>query len=227
MKKWSEIKQATLYKLFLEEEEAKQQNYLEKFQYLANECLNVISNGVKPKISTFSIKIYPAVFVVDINTLTDYKQGVVYVDTNTDVRYEFNGVSLLETNKNIKSDTITMPDDFLSFADLINYLDGNPDPEIIYLTYNQIELPQEGSYKIFYNASWTNITLENIKLDTVLNIDTSVLSCLPTYMASQLLSQDDVQRSTILKNEFELMLSRLDTNSLYESNHFKSNGGWY
>ena len=56
MNKWSEIKQATLHKLFLSEAEARQQEYLEKFEYLANECLNFIANGVKPKIKYFTVK---------------------------------------------------------------------------------------------------------------------------------------------------------------------------
>lgn len=185
MKKWSEIKQATLNKLFLDEQEAQQQGYLEKFQYLANECLNIIANGVKPRIAVFE-----------------------------------------RTTDNINT-MITMPDDFLSFADMIGYLNGNADPQVVYITDKQILLPFTGEYKLLYNALWHEITKQDIVDDVELDIDTSVLNCLPTYMASQLLSQDDIQRSTILKNEFELMLARLDTNIMYETNHYKSNGGWY
>lgn len=185
MKKWSEIKQATLDKLFLDEDEAQQQNYLQKFRYLANECLNIIANGVKPKIATFEI------------TTTDENQIVEF------------------------------PEDFISYADLVNYLDDEPDPILIYIDWNKIKLKKAGNYKIFYNAIWHEINKDDIKTDAELHIDPSVLNCLPTYMASQLLAQDDVQRSTILKNEFELMLSRLDVNVMNQQNHFKSEGGWY
>lgn len=185
MKKWSEIKQATLNKLFLDETEARQQGYLEKFQYLANECLNIIANGVKPRIAVY--------------------------ETNT-----------TETNT-----VVTMPEDFLSFADMIGYLNSESDPTVVYITDKQIMLPEIGDYKILYNALWHEITQDDIVDDLILDIDSSVLNCLPTYVASQLLAQDDVQRSTILKNEFELMLARLDTNIMYETNHYKSNGGWY
>ena len=88
-------------------------------------------------------------------------------------------------------------------------------------------LKKRGDYKLLYNALWHEITTTDITEDSELEIDASVLNCLPTYMASQLLSQDDIQRSTILKNEFELMLARLDTNIMYESNHYQSTGGWY
>lgn len=185
MKKWSEIKQATLNKLFLEESEAQQQGYLAKFQYLANEALNIIANGVKPRIAV--------------------------LDHTTDV----------------DNQVVEMPSDFLSFADMIGYLNGVENPEILYLTDRLVMLKKRGDYKLLYNALWHEITTTDITEDSELEIDASVLNCLPTYMASQLLSQDDIQRSTILKNEFELMLARLDTNIMYESNHYQSTGGWY
>ena len=187
MKKWSEIKQATLNKLFLEEEEAIQQGYLEKFQDFANEGLNIIANGVKPRIAVFELETTEDNFMVE------------------------------------------MPEDFLSFADMIGYLDNVPDPEVIFVTDKQIRLPKHGSYKIVYNAMWHEIneTDTNPYIDPDLPIDASVLRTLPTYMASQILAQDDIQRSAILKNEFEVMLARLDTNVMYESNHYRSTGGWY
>jgi hypothetical protein len=186
MKKWSEIKQATLNKLFLDEDEAQQQGYLGKLQYLANEGLNVIANGVKPRIAKFETEV---------------------VEKDDGVR--------------------EMPEDFLSFADMIYYLNGEENPELIYVGDKSVLLPKTGKYVIYYNALWQEISKEDISNDVVLKIDASVLNCLPTYIASQLLSQDDIQRSTILKNEFELMLSRLDTNIMYQQNHFKSTGGWY
>ena len=197
MKLWSEIKAATLNKLFLEESEAQEQGYLSKFQYLANECLNIIANGVKPRLATYTVT----------------------------------------TTENMQS--VTMPDDFLSFADVKNYyyevndenevLNVIPDVDIIYVTDKEIILPMKGKYNIYYNALWNEITDDDVRNDknNVLNIDASVLNCVPSYIASQLLSQDDPQRSTILKNEFELMLSRLDTNVMYQEKHFTSPGGWY
>lgn len=193
MKKWSEIKQATLDKLFMSDTEAEQQNYLKKFEYLANECLNHIANRVKPNICKY-------VFTV----VTDEKE-------------------LVGDDIFMISDDIKMPDNFISFADIINYKDGEPDPVIVYLTYNTIKVTSPGKYSIYYNGEW-----ETIKNNSeTLNIDSSVLNCLPTYIASQLLAQDDIQRSTILKNEFELLLAGLDTTTMYESNHYKSTGGWY
>ena len=199
MKTWGEIKDATLNKLFLEEPEAMQQLYVQKFQTLANECLNIIANGVKPNVGVFDVK------VVAKEDGKEKPEGAFY---NTEL--------------------IPMPEDFLSFGDMINYKDGDPDPVIVYVNDTAIHLPEPGEYSIFYNALYEDITEEHtVKPYPTINIPKSVLACLPSYIASQVLSQDDIQRSTVLKNEFELMLSRLDTNVSYESNHFKSSGGWY
>lgn len=244
MKKWSEIKQATLYKLFLGEEEAQQQGYLEKFQYLANECLNFIANGVKPRITSYSFQVENEKdvlkgegFVYDaINeTIIDrhgneyiYDENKIYLDLLIGKKLKIkNNVFFEPENIFITNEHILMPDDFLSFYDVVNYVNGEKNPKITYLTDKTIKLKEKGNYTIFYNALWKDIDKNDIDRDNELDIDYSVLNCLPSYIASQVLAQDDIQRATILKNEFELLLSRLDTNVLYEQNHYVSEGGWY
>lgn len=196
MKKWSEIKQATLDKLFLTIDEADDQGYLSKFRYLANECLNIVANGVKPNIKSFRFEIIPG----------DRPQ---------------------EESQYYVGEIIKMPDDFLSFADRIILHNNKPYDDIVYLSNNEIVMGELGDYVVYYNATWDIIKEEDVREDNVLSTDVSILNCLPTYIASQCLSQDDVQRSAILKNEFELMLSRLDTDVMYQNNHFRSSGGWY
>ena len=246
MRKWSEIKQATLNKLFLDEQEAQQQGYLDKFQYLANECLNIISNGVKPRIATFEATVMDLSSytkrVVGENFVYDSGLGLITYDQNgisaevvpddETIYYVSDGEQYIFLDDSLvrvqpQKGFVVMPDDFLSFADMIGYLDGTPDPTIVYLDDRRVILPEDGSYIIYYNATWEDITKDEITNDDVLQIDSSILNCLPTYMASQCLSQDDITRAAILKNEFELMLARLDTNIMYESNHYKSEGGWY
>ena len=152
----------------------------------------------------------------------------IYNDGNKKLMYK--GSELVETpNAYVLSDVIEMPEDFLSFADMINYHNGQPDPTITYVGDRYIKLPEVGAYNIFYNGLYEVITEDymNDNEQVDLPIDPSILNCIPSYVASQILAEDDIQRSTILKNEYELMISRLDTNVMYETNHFKSNGGWY
>jgi hypothetical protein len=170
--------------LFLDESEAQQQNYaLQKFQTLANECLNSVANSVRPKIKEFN-------FTVE--------------DINQDIE---------------------MPADFLSFADLVNYVDDCPEPEIIYITDRVIRVKKKGTYRIFYNAYYPIIDILDVREDRVLDIEASVLNLLPTYIAWNILSQDDPQRSMILKNEYELLLARLDNSVMNQAKHYRSEGG--
>jgi hypothetical protein len=245
MKKWSEIKQGIISKLFMDPEEVNSENekYAEKFAYFANECLNQIANSVKPRIAVFDVIVYKPNQVdviigkdfeydVELGFVTYDDKGVkaehipntstIYKDGNTSYAF-VEGKLVIATTE---ARPVELPEDFLSFADMVNYLDGHPDPTVVYLGDKHIMLPEKGHYQIFYNALWQPITEENME-DSDLPIDQSVLNCIPVYVASQLLAEDDIQRSTILKNEYELMLSRLDTNIMYQSNSFKSTGGWY
>lgn len=245
MKKWSEIKQAIINKLFMDEQEVNNdtENYANKFAYYANECLNQIANSVKPAVKSFQPIVYATgimgsdfnleddtikynTTLGDMNTIAP-ASNTVYIDINSHKRYVYLSGALQEVDNYFTiADTIQMPEDFLSFADMINYLNGQPDPEITYVGDRYIKLNKVGAYNIFYNALYEQITEEYMD-DKELPIDISVLNCIPSYVASQILAEDDITRSTVLKNEYELMLSRLDINVMYEANHFKSNGGWY
>ena len=245
MKKWSEIKQAIVNKLFMDAQEVNSDtdNYASKFAYYANECLNQIANSVKPNVKSFQPIIYANGVLGSGFTLEDDSimynttlgdsdkikpaSNTVYIDIINHKRYVYLSGELNEVdNYYTLSDVIAMPEDFLSFADMINYVNGQPDPVITYVGDKYIKLNSVGAYNIFYNALYEQIT-EDVEETTDLAIDQSVLNCIPSYVASQILAEDDIQRSTILKNEYELMLSRLDINVMYEANHFKSNGGWY
>ena len=248
MNKWSEIKQATLNKLFLTLEEAEQQGYTSHFQHLANEALNIIANGVKPRIVAFNFQVFDKIvygsnFVYDSgrNVVTytpaalhtedrvqiDVDKSTIYYEDEDNKYTMTNGTWLLNKAAFYLRDRVTMPDDFLSFADMINYHDNKPWDDIVYLGDRDFAVGETGTYVVYYNAAWEEISLEDIDKDNKLTTNVSVLNCLPTYIASQCLAQDDVQRSAILKNEFELMLSRLDTNIMYQNNHYRSSGGWY
>lgn len=250
MKKWSEIRQGIITKLFMDKEEVNSEddNYASKFAFFANECLVNIANGVKPRVATFKPVLYEKSMVGVNFELTDGifstenafgdkrtlepDSHTLYTDLGNDKKYVvYKGELKDVTNEPyyVVNTRIKMPDDFLSFSDMVNYHDGEQDPKIVYIDDKTISLGDPGIYNIYYNALWQPIT-EDYMDDSVqadLPIDQSILNCIPTYVAAQILAEDDVQRSTILKNEYELMLSRLDTNIMYQENHFESTGGWY
>lgn len=270
MFKWSDIERQVLGKLFLTQEEAKNQNYWEKFRDLANECLFIIANGVKPKVKELNLithKRYIEAYIGNNLHLHFIKEGEWSIINNSSatptISEEFleldkklsDGESIILNRKdyainNVYRITITsgddnyvnvelndetgehkvvaMPYEFLSFSDMVTYLNNKPSTNFKYLSDKVIELTGNGTYKIYINTLYDLITEEDLVRDNVLrDIDFTILQMMITYITYNLLLQDDVQRSMILKNEFELMLSRLDDNVMYQSSSFESIGGWY
>ena len=53
------------------------------------------------------------------------------------------------------------------------------------------------------------------------------MECLPSYIASQLILQNDLQMSTILKNEFEMISSRLEVKEVFNAEEYEDDKGWW
>lgn len=246
MKKWSDIKQATLNKLFMDSDEATQLGYVDMFAMLADECLNFIANSVKPQIKTFDFLVKEnsiigtdfEVVTVESNTFIKYNgseyvvgdKSVLYIDFNSGFRYCYDPLTQsLQKVENVYcvGEMIRMPDDFIAFSDMSYFINNEEKSDLPYINANYIKCEETGVYKIFYDALWETIKRDDLNETTIINIDVSVLNLLPTYIASQVLAQDDVQRSVILKNEFEVMLSRLNNENMYAVKHYESKGGWY
>lgn len=106
-----------------------------------------------------------------------------------------------------------MPRGFISHSYLDNTLDKDGEiytlGKMVYSGKNGIILKEDGIYTINYNANYQEIDISDP--DKEIDIDESVLVLLPIYVASQMSATDDIQRSTIMRNEFEVALSRLDT----------------
>jgi len=283
MKYWSEVVQASLYKLFIDDTDDDADEYTNKMPYVANECLNMIANDIKPKWCEITIKTFPKLvlgsnfevedgvityevgedtIVTTVRTDTIYREGEDnYIYENDDLVKKYNVAHI--------TDIIKMPDDFITFADrspiltkINRYKKAEiiSKPNIVYKAWNKIILPEVGEYNIFYNGRygeiplniayidediWTNfdltrsytreeyneifnLTESGDPTEIVFNgIDKSILECLPTYIASSLLEQDDLQRAMLLRNEFESMAQRLEDNEFYQIEHFTSPGGWY
>ena len=206
---WGYIKDVSLSKLDLEEPEATVQNLLSRFPFYANEVITQISSSIKPK-QEF------AHFVID------------------------------KTNVGVPQ---FMPSDFVSFGDDVNYervistvyprtaeLDETSievdveevelhDSDFKYYGYNKVVFKHVGDFYISYNARWYTFD-KSIDNDIELSIPTDILECIPSYIASQCYKVDDETKAQIYRNEYEMMLARID-NTDYETNKtFKIGGDW-
>ena len=196
---WGYIKDATLSKLDLEEEEAETMNFLRRFVFYANEAMTQICSTVMPKRTFYTFEV-------------------------------------TEENQIVK-----MPEDFISFGDDVNVIEEDIgygtilqreafDEDFKHHGYNELMCHKTGKYSISYNARWItfatrdNLTNSGQDDDTVLDAPVDVLECLPSYIAAQCMKVDDEYKASVFRNEYEILLSRID-NTDFKSNKTLTIGG--
>ena len=96
-----------------------------------------------------------------------------------------------------------------------------------YTTYgsNKIMFNNPGLYRMAYLAKWFKI-LPTTDDDYELDCPDDILECIPTYIASQLYKIDDEVKSSILRNEWEMAISRIDENDYSSNKIIKDRGEW-
>lgn len=190
---WGYIKENTLAKLNLSEEEANQQNFLSNFPYYANEAMTQICSAVRPNETFFEL---------------------VVNDDNV-------------------NRPIEMPEDFVAFNDDVVRYQANAhepmyevgDDFIDYYGFNKVICKQKGIYHIPYKARWFFFTKETHNA-TDIPAPADVCDALPAYIASQCWKIDDETKASIYRNEFEMLLARIDDTSFKSQRTFRTGGGW-
>lgn len=192
---WGYLKDVTLAKLDLTENEATVQNLLSRFPFYANEVITQVCSAIKPK----------------------------YTFANFEIDFDKVGVAQ------------TMPEDFISFGDdvcyeLVNngkFLEKHQifDVDFEYYGYNQVIFKHPGNFYISYNARWYTFTKaidDNEKID----IPNDILDCIPSYIVSQCYKIDDEYKAQVFRNEYELMLSRIDATNYKNTKSILIEGDW-
>lgn len=197
---WGYIKDVSLSKLDLDENEATVQNLLSRFPFYANEVITQVCSSIKPK-------------------------------------YTFENFVIDKTNVGVKQ---TMPDDFVSFGDDVCYMleevrEHNGETRLIkvpihdddyeYLGYNQVVFKHPGNYFISYNARWYTFD-KSLSDDELIDIPDDILDSIPSYIASQCYKIDDEYKASVFRNEYEIMLSRIDNSNFRNTKTIKIEGDW-
>lgn len=223
MKYWNEIVKASLYKLFIDETDDDADEYTNKMPIIANECLHTIANDIKACVKSIIIE-------RNKKDLTPYKMPNDFIAFAETSPIRVTKDELIEIHPKImyvSPDTIILPE-VGQYHIFYNATYGDIPSDIAYdssdETWNDFDLTK--SYTATEYNKYFNTGVEGDEI--VFNgIPSSILECLPTYIAATLLEQDDLQRSMILRNEYETMIHRLETNVLFENENFTSPGGWY
>lgn len=200
MKTWGEVKTAIEGKLYITSSDEAPEEYVNQYETLANEALSIIANGVKPMVKYYEIDVF------------DTKET-------------------LNENEFLVNSVVKMPDDFLSFIGIKILKDSKPCTTCAYYAVDGLLVTEKGHYIIPYYAMYPEILTANNQPEGYnnqdLGIPRAVLDCVPNYVASKCLQEDDLQRSTVLANDFEMLLSRLDAGEMHDIEHYESEGGWY
>ena len=225
---WGYIKEATLAKMDMSVEDAINMGLINKMPYYANEAITYITASIKAR------RTYTQFDIKDLRKMLDYLSEKYQL---SDVSFLFKqpcdktilslnqAGALEEYEKYLYTECpLTFPDDFFAWSDDINYKYDNCYKRWVqvsdrdYTTYGSTKLifHSPGLYRMSYLAKWFKIlptTDDNFELDC----PDDILECIPTYIASQLYKIDDEVKSGILRNEWEMAVSRIDEND-YSSN---------
>ena len=135
---WGYIKDASLAKLDLEQDEAVELGLLNRFKFYANEVITQVCSSIKPKRSFFEVIVNNENLGKLITMPKDFISFSDDVSTITTI--EYGTTTLCKTS----------------------------DEDFIYKGYNQIQCLKQGIYHIAYNARWIKFdedTLESVELN--------------------------------------------------------------
>lgn len=197
---WGYIKDVTLSKLDLEEPEATVQNLLSRFPFYANEVMTQVCSSVKPKYSFANFLIADE----DVGVIKDMPSD--FISFGDDVCYRLNSVP-----------------DYNGKVRLVKQELHDEDFE--YLGYNQIVFNEPGNYFISYNARWYTFN-KSLSDSEQIDVPNDILDCIPSYIASQCYKIDDEYKSSVFRNEYEIMLSRIDDTNFKNTKTLTIEGDW-
>ena len=196
---WGYLKDVCLSKLDLDENEATVQNLLSRFPFYANEAITQICSAVKPKYTFAEFNITNGLVGIPQEMPSDF------VSFGDDVNYELRVIDLFGK---IRSEQIELYDD-----------------DFTYHGYNKVIFKRTGTFYISYNARWYTFYKE-IDDDKEIDVPNDILDCIPSYIVSQCYKIDDEYKAQVFRQEYEMMLSRLDNTNYKNTKTIKIRGNW-
>lgn len=225
---WGYIKEATLAKMDLTVSQAIDMGLINKMPFYANEAVTQITSAIKAKRAFAEYEVMNRTEALELIARYYKLDDVSFLlkQPCDKSKLSLNQQNALDNYNRLKyvGDIVKFPDDFFAWSDDVSlmydfekqsWVDTNDD---FFETYggNAIMFKREGKFRIAYKAKWFKI-LPTTSDETELDAPDDILECIPSYIASQLYKIDDEVKSGILRNEFEMMVARIDEND-YQTN---------
>lgn len=201
---WGYIKDAALAKLDLTENEATVQNLLSRFPFYANEVITQVCSTIKPKYSFANFVITKDDIGVAKTLPTDFisfGDDVCYELTECKYYNEYGQLSSMTKKREIH------------------------DSDFEYVGYNQVVFKHPGNFFISYNERWYTFN-KSVPDDEVLDFPMDIAECIPSYIASQCYKIDDEYKASVFRNEYEVMLARIDNTDYRNTRTIQIEGDW-
>lgn len=221
---WGYIKENTLAKLNLDEEQANQLSFLSRFPFYANEAMTQICSSVKPRYKTFDCTIKAE---NSRETENDLYVGDIITMPEDFIGFGTGPVAYKRGELSSRERSVM---DMLGFS-CTDHIDDVGDDFIKYIGYNQIICKIPGNYKIPYKARWFFFTKDledsaELKTTDGIWVPADICDAIPSYIVGQCYKIDDEAKAAIYRNEFETFLARMDDTNFESQRTFHIGGGW-
>ena len=140
-----------------------------------------------------------------------------------------------EITEDMVGEEQVMPNDFVTFGDDVNYQIVKRcnetfrielhDEDFTYHGYNHLIFFHTGTFYISYYARWYTFDV-SISQDTEIDVPNDILDCIPSYIASQCYKIDDEYKAQVYRNEYEMLLGRINDTNYKNTKTFTIEGGW-
>lgn len=208
---WGYIKRSALAKLDLDESEANTMHLLNRFTTYANEVITQVCSAVKPKPSFF--------------TKTVTKEDIC--NNHGEYSFTITEKDFISFGSGINTITVTLHSPIQGLEEVVKTVEAHNNI-LNFSGYNTVTVKAAGTYKISYNARWIDFSdiEDNLSDTTVLDVPNDILDCIPSYIASQCYGIDDEYRAAKYRNEFEMLLARIDNRPADGSSNVLVEGDW-
>lgn len=232
---WGYIKEAALAKMDIDSNDANAQGFIRRMHVFANEALTQICSAIKPKHDFVHVE------VMSVREAWNYcinKYGIYAgIDTPLPTRpieitptqqlfwNEYEKIVKVGVPFDMPADFISFNDDMITMTNVYGYTSEAHDDDCHILGDRHVVFLKPGVYDIPYNARWY-FFMSTTDNNALLDIPMDICDALPSYIASQLFKIDDEIKAQIYRNEYEMMLSRIDDTWYKRTTTIKVDGGW-
>lgn len=227
------LREATLAHLDIDEQEAQSQNLLRRFHIFANEAMQAVCSS-KPMYQYIDITVvdeFAPLVMQDGAFLVPATEEQINWDIETlgtpDFKFandEITGDYYHERNIYKKGETLTMRDNFLSFANkkMIKIVkEKNPitckeqmvtqdievDHDLSFIGKNAVKFYKPGEYLIPARFTWFRFQSDTQDEDEI-DMPTDIFLTIPLYIASICYQIDNMKKAQVIRQEFETALAR-------------------